>query len=214
MKFKVSLNSFMKHSLYKDTMTDKQNISMSSSISAHSNSSLIFEFLFIQQMIREAFMMKCINMKQQIQEKLANQQFSISTLMIKQLKHSLSHSNKYDDINWSFYSQFENMLKFKLNIDNATIDNKNTQVWYCFNCLKEKAVVCLNSWMQNYKNTLLFTVEEFIEQTHKIFSDFEKIQNVLQKLDYMWQENHSLNEFLSKFDQTLLKAQAHVWESN
>ena len=57
---------------------------------------------------------------------------------------------------------------------------------------------------------LLFTVKEFIKQTCKIFSDFKKIQNMLQKLDYMQQENCSLNEFLFKFDQTLLKAQAHV----
>ena len=68
--------------------------------------------------------------------------------------------------------------------------------------------------MQNYKNMLLFTVKEFIKQTHKIFSDFKKIKNVLWKLDYMWQENYSLNEFLSEFNQTLLKAQAHVWELN
>ena len=106
------------------------------------------------------------------------------------------------------------MLESKLNINNMTIDNKNTQVWYCFNCLKEKAAVCLNSWMQNYKNMSLFIVKEFIEQTCKIFSDSEKIWNVLWKLDYMWQENCLLNEFLSEFDQTLLKAQAHVWESD
>ena len=48
--------------------------------------------------------------------------------MIKQLKHSLSHLNKYNDINQSFYSQFESMLKFKLNINDMTIDNKNAQV--------------------------------------------------------------------------------------
>ena len=106
------------------------------------------------------------------------------------------------------------MLESKLNIDDVIIDNKNAQVWYCFNCLKKKAAVCLNSWMQNYKNTLLFIVEEFIEQICKIFSNFEKIWNTLQKLDYMWQENCLLNEFLFKFDQTLLKAQAHVWELN
>ena len=102
------------------------------------------------------------------------------------------------------------MLESKLNINDTTIDNKNAQVWYCFNCLKEKAAAHLNSWIQNYKNMLLFTVKEFIEQTHKIFSDSEKIQNVLWKLDYMWQENCSLNEFLSEFDQTLLKVQAHI----
>ena len=200
MKFRVSLNSFTEHSLYEDTMIDRQNILMSSSISAHSNSSLTSESLSIQQMIREALTMKHINMKQQIQEKLANQQSSILTSMIKWLKHSLSHSDKYNDINWSFYSQFESMLKFKLNIDDVTIDNKNAQVWYCFNCLKEKAAVHLNSWIQNYKNMLLFIVKEFIKQTHKIFLDFEKIWNALQKLDYMQQENHSFNKFLFEFD--------------
>ena len=145
MKFKVSSNSFTEHSFYKDTMTDRQNILMSDSISAHLNSSLTSESLSIQQMIRKALVMKCINMKQQIQEKLTNQQSFILTLMIKQLKHSLSHSDKYNDTNWSFYSQFESMLEFKLNIDDVTIDNKNVQVWYCFNCLKEKTAVCLNS---------------------------------------------------------------------
>ena len=35
---------------------------------------------------------------------------------------------------------------------------------------------------------------------------------MLWKLDYMQQENHSFNEFFFEFDQTLLKAQAHVWE--
>ena len=175
MKFRVSSNSFTEHSFYKDTMTDEQNTLMSDSISVHLNSSLTFKSLSIQQMIRKALVMKHINMKQQIQEKLANQQSSILTSMIKWLKHSLSHSDKYNDINWSFYSQFESMLESKLNIDDVTIDNKNAQVWYCFNCLKEKAAVCLNSWMQNYKNMLLFTVEEFIEQTYKIFSNFEKI---------------------------------------
>ena len=37
---------------------------------------------------------------------------------------------------------------------------------------------------------------------------------MLWKLDYMQQENCFLNEFLSKFDQTLLKAQVHVWKLN
>ena len=64
MKFKVSLNSFIEHSFYKDTMTDEQNILMSDNISAYLNSSLISKSLSIQQMIREAFMMKYINMKQ------------------------------------------------------------------------------------------------------------------------------------------------------
>ena len=72
MKFKISLNSFTEHSLYKDAMTDEQNISMSNSIFAHSNSLLTFKSFFIQQMIREALTMKHINMKQQIQEKLTN----------------------------------------------------------------------------------------------------------------------------------------------
>ena len=66
MKFRVSSNNFTEHSLYKDAMIDEQNILMSDSISAHSNSSLTLKSLFIQQMIREAFVMKCINMKQQI----------------------------------------------------------------------------------------------------------------------------------------------------
>ena len=136
---------------------------MSDSIFVHSNSSLTFESLFIQQMIREALVMKYINMKQQIWEKLANQQSFTLISMIKWFKYSLSHSDKYDDINQSFYSQFESMLKFKLNIDNVTINNKNAQVWYCFNCLKEKAATCFNSWIQNYKNTLFFIIEEFIE---------------------------------------------------
>ena len=63
MKFKLLLNSFTKHSFYENAMTDRQNISISDSISAYSNSLLIFESLFIQQMIREALTMKCINMK-------------------------------------------------------------------------------------------------------------------------------------------------------
>ena len=89
----------MKHSLYEDMMTDRQNILMSDSISAHLNSLLTFESLSIQQMIREALVMKYINIKQQIQEKLANQQSFILTSIIKQLKHNLSHSDKYNDIN-------------------------------------------------------------------------------------------------------------------
>ena len=73
MKFRVSSNNFTKHLLYKDAMTDEQNILMSNSIFAHLNSSLTLESLSIQQMIKEALTVKHINMKQQIQEKLANQ---------------------------------------------------------------------------------------------------------------------------------------------
>ena len=72
MKFRVSSNSFTEHSFYEDAMIDEQNILMSDSISAHLNSSLTSESLSIQQMIRKALVMKHINIKQQIQEKLAN----------------------------------------------------------------------------------------------------------------------------------------------
>ena len=71
-KFRVSSNSFMKHSFYKNVMTDRQNTLISSSIFIHLNSSLTLKSLFIQQMIKKALTMKCINMKQQIQEKLVN----------------------------------------------------------------------------------------------------------------------------------------------
>ena len=63
MKFKISLNSFMKHSFYKDAMTDKQNILISDSIFIYLNSLLTLKSLFIQQMIKKAFVIKHINIK-------------------------------------------------------------------------------------------------------------------------------------------------------
>ena len=63
MKFRVSSNSFIKHSLYENAMINKQNTLMSDSISAHLNSLLIFESLSIQQMIRKALVIKHINIK-------------------------------------------------------------------------------------------------------------------------------------------------------
>ena len=53
---------------------------------------------------------------------------------------------------------------------------------------------------------------DFIEQTRKAFSNLKKTKNALRKLSYMRQKIRSFDEFLSEFDQTLLKAQAHNWD--
>ena len=64
MKFRVSLNNFIKCSLYEDVMTDEQNTLISNSIFVYLNLLLTLKSLFIQQMIKKALVIKHINMKQ------------------------------------------------------------------------------------------------------------------------------------------------------
>lgn len=131
---------------------------------------------------------------------------------VKRPKPRLPHPDKFDGTNPSAYPQFEGTLRAKLAFDAAAIGGSEEQVWYTFGRLSGSAAVQLYPWMEAAQIRGVFTVESLFEQMRATFQDPRRKQKALADLNRMKQGSQPLNDFLAKFDQAILEAQAWGWD--
>ena len=128
-------------------------------------------------------------------------------------KHTLPQP-EYTHEDPSLYPQFRGLIAQKLKADAlACGDSEHDRVWYGFACLKGMAASRIFPWI-NYAQTsgATFTVGGFLEQLDVAFSDPQKAQKAIAKVNQIRQGRTPFREFLQEFEQTLLEAGGWGWD--
>jgi hypothetical protein len=128
-------------------------------------------------------------------------------------KHTLPQP-EYTHEDPSLYPQFRGLIAQKLKVDAlACGDSEHDRVWYGFACLKGTAASRIFPWI-NYAQTsgATFTVHGFLEQLDVAFSDPQKAQKAIAKINQIRQGRTPFREFLQEFEQTLLEAGGWGWD--
>jgi hypothetical protein len=128
-------------------------------------------------------------------------------------KHTLPQP-EYTHEDPLLYPQFRGLIAQKLKVDAlACGDSEHDRVWYGFACLKGTAACRIFPWI-NYAQTsgATFTVCGFLEQLDVAFSDPQKAQKAIAKINHIRQDKTPFREFLQEFEQTLLEAGGWGWD--
>jgi hypothetical protein len=128
-------------------------------------------------------------------------------------KHSLPQP-EYTHEDPSLYPQFRGLLAQKLRIDAlACGDSEYDRVWYGFACLKGVASSRIFPWIDYAQKVgASFTIQGFLEQLDTAFSDPQKTQKAITKINQIRQGRRDFREFLHEFEQTLLEAGGWGWD--
>jgi hypothetical protein len=86
-------------------------------------------------------------------------------------------------------------------------------VWYGFACLKGEASLRIFPWI-DYAEKIgsQFTIQTFFEQLDIAFSDPQKVQKAIAKINQIRQGRRTFREYLQEFEQTLLEAGGWGWD--
>jgi Zinc knuckle len=128
-------------------------------------------------------------------------------------KHVLPQP-EYSHSDPSTYPQFRGLLAQKLRVDAlACGDTEQDRVWYGFACLKGEASSRIFPWI-DYAEKIgtQFTVQAFLEQLDIAFSDPQKVQKAMAKINQIKQGRKPFREYLQEFEQTLLEAGGWGWD--
>jgi len=127
-------------------------------------------------------------------------------------RHILPLKQKYNDTERSLFPQFRAKLEAKLQVDGRAIGGTFEQVWFGFSSLDGSAASRILPWMEFYKGTTTFTVDEFFNQMDTAFGDPRKIDKAVGQLSRIRQGSDSFRVFLSEFDRVLLEARGWGWD--
>jgi hypothetical protein len=128
-------------------------------------------------------------------------------------KHSLPQP-EYTHEDPSLYPQFRGLLAQKLRVDAlACGDSESDRVWYGFACLKGVASSRIFPWIDYAQKVgASLTIQGFLGQLDTAFSDPQKAQKAISKINQIRQGKRSFREFLHEFEQTLLEAGGWGWD--
>ena len=100
------------------------------------------------------------------------------------------------------YPQFRGLLNQKLRVDAlACGDTEQDRVWYGFACLKEEASSRIFPWIDYAEKTgSPLTVQAFMEQLDIAFSDPQKAQKAMAKINQIRQGKKPFREYLQEFE--------------
>jgi hypothetical protein len=128
-------------------------------------------------------------------------------------KHSLPQP-EYTHEDPSLYPQFRGLLAQKLRVDAlACGDSEYDRVWYGFACLKGVASSRIFPWIDYAQKVgASLTIQGFLEQLDTAFSDPQKTQKAITKINQIRQGRRNFREFLHEFEQTLLEAGGWGWD--
>jgi hypothetical protein len=128
-------------------------------------------------------------------------------------KHSLPQP-EYTHEDPTLYPQFRGLLAQKLRIDAlACGDSEYDRVWYGFACLKGVASSRIFPWIDYAQKVgASLTIEGFLGQLDTAFSDPQKAQKAITKINQIRQGRRPFREFLHEFEQTLLEAGGWGWD--
>lgn len=132
----------------------------------------------------------------------------------KRPKARLPNPDKFDGTDLAAYSQFEGTLRAKLAFDGLAIGGESERIWYAFGRLTGSAAVRIYPWMESAQLRGAFSVEGLFEQMRTAFQDPRRKQKALADLNRVKQGSRPLNDFLAKFDQMILEAQAWSWDDD
>ena len=142
----------------------------------------------------------------QTQEEALREQTTDVQGEAKRPKPSQPDPERFTGEDESVYPQFKGLLDAKLHIDGRAIGTEEECVWYAFGRLGTKAQGRIFPWMNYTKDTDQFTVREFMKQLDAAFSDPQKQNKALARINSIRQGNKDFREFLRDFEQTLLEA--------
>jgi hypothetical protein len=128
-------------------------------------------------------------------------------------KHTLPQP-EYTHEDPALYPQFRGLIAQKLRVDAlACGDTDYDRVWYGFACLKGIAASRIFSWIDYaQKSGVTFVVQDFLTQLDVAFSDPQKTQKAISKINQIRQGRTPFREFLQEFEQTLLEAGGWGWD--
>jgi hypothetical protein len=127
-------------------------------------------------------------------------------------RHSQPHLDPFTGEDLTLYPQFKSLLKAKLRIDAKAIGSKEERLWYGYGRLAGKAQTRIHPWMDYAEGkTEEFTEAKFLEQLDVAFADPQAQERAITKLNKIRQGKQSFREFLSEFEETLLKADGWDW---
>ena len=112
------------------------------------------------------------------------------------------------------YPQFRGFITQKLRVDAlACGDTEPDRVWYGFACLKGIASSRIFPWIDYAQKTgIQLSVQAFLEQLDIAFSDPQKAQKAIAKINQIRQGRQTFREYLQEFEQTLLEAGGWGWD--
>ena len=112
------------------------------------------------------------------------------------------------------YPQFRGFITQKLRVDAlACGDTEPDRVWYGFACLKGTASSRIFPWIDYAQKTSIpLTIQAFLAQLDIAFSDPQKAQKAITKINQIRQGRQSFREYLQEFEQTLLEAGGWGWD--
>jgi hypothetical protein len=122
---------------------------------------------------------------------------------------------EYNHEDPSLFSQFRGLLYTKVyGVDSLACGNiESERVWYAFACLTGKAAARIYPWVEFCQRTSQpLLLETFFTQLDSAFSDPQKIQKAIGKLNSFKQENKSFRDFHYEFEQALLEANGWNWD--
>jgi hypothetical protein len=122
---------------------------------------------------------------------------------------------EYDHEDPSLFPQFRGLLYTKVyGVDTLACGNTEVErVWFSFACLKGKAAARVFPWIEFCQRTSQpLLLENFFTQLDSAFSDPQKIQKAIGKLNGFKQANKSFRDFHYEFEQALLEANGWNWD--
>lgn len=124
-------------------------------------------------------------------------------------RHTMPQPAKYNGENKAGYPAFKGLLKAKLKIDKAAIGEEPERVWYGYSCLENGAAHRIYPWIASQdKNEKVLTEAGFFAELDKAFADPQMAQRALEWMNTRKQGSQSFREYLQKFDQKVLEADA------
>lgn len=129
-------------------------------------------------------------------------------------KHVLPRP-EYNHEDPSLFSQFKGLLYTKVYVmDSLACGNTESErVWYAFSCLQGKAAARIYPWIEFCQKTSQpLLLQTFFAQLDSAFSDPQRIQIAIGKLNSFKQTNKSFRDFHYEFEQALLEANGWNWD--
>lgn len=122
---------------------------------------------------------------------------------------------EYNHEDPSLFPQFRGLLFTKVyGVDALACGNTESErVWYAFACLAGKAAARVYPWIEFFQKTSQpLILETFFIQLDSAFSDPQKIQKAIGKLNSFKQTNKLFRDFHYEFEQALLEANGWNWD--
>jgi hypothetical protein len=161
-----------------------------------------------------------------LQESINKQQSSVPSIVTPPLETSIPEKissrpkhvlpkPEYDHEDPSLFSQFKGLLYTKVyGVDAQACGSvESERVWYAFACLKGKAASRIYPWIEFCQKTSQpLLLRTFFTQLDSAFSDPQKIQKAIGRLNSFKQANRSFRDFHYEFEQALLEANGWNWD--